>query len=112
MLPPAPGRFSTNTGCLNKFDSGSAIVLAIVSVVPPADAPTRSLIGREGYSAALNGPSRMSCAETPMRAVSLAARIQGSPCLLSLIDLSEAAFKLAILDRAGIARKARGVACI
>src|SRR5215472_13315549 len=28
--------------------SGSAIVLAMASVVPPAEAPTRSLIGREG----------------------------------------------------------------
>jgi hypothetical protein len=41
-------RFSTSTGFTNKLESGSAIVLAMVSVVPPAEAPTTSLIGREG----------------------------------------------------------------
>ena len=47
-LPPAPGRFSTSTAWPNSADSGSAIARAIVSVVPPAEAPTRSLIGRDG----------------------------------------------------------------
>src|SRR5229473_68349 len=62
-LPPAPGRFSTSTGRPSDDESGCAIARAIVSVVPPGEAPTRSLMGRDGYSSALamsgdasNGP--------------------------------------------------------
>src|SRR6516162_7176162 len=44
-LPPAPGRFSTITGRPSDAESGDAIARAMVSVVPPGEAPTRSLIG-------------------------------------------------------------------
>src|SRR6266436_6447316 len=47
-LPPAPGRFSTTTGCLRALAIGSASARATVSVVPPGEAPTNSLTGREG----------------------------------------------------------------
>jgi len=47
-LPPAPGRFSTSTGRPSDAASGVAIARAMVSVVPPGEAPTNSLIGREG----------------------------------------------------------------
>src|SRR5689334_509962 len=49
-LPPAPGLFSTITGCPSAAASSLAIARAIVSVVPPADAPTRMRTGRDGYS--------------------------------------------------------------
>src|SRR5262249_53946529 len=44
-LPPAPGRFSTITGRPSDAESGDAIARAMVSVVPPGEAPTRILIG-------------------------------------------------------------------
>jgi hypothetical protein len=47
-LPPAPGLFSTRKGCFSAAVIGSAMKRAIVSVVPPAGAPTTNLIGRAG----------------------------------------------------------------
>src|SRR4249920_2872089 len=51
-LPPAPGLFSTRTGCFSEAAIGSAMKRAIVSVVPPGGAPTTNLIGRAGKSSA------------------------------------------------------------
>src|SRR6516164_9668603 len=51
-LPPAPGRFSTITGRPSDVEIGVAIARAMVSVVPPGEAPTRSLIGLLGKSSA------------------------------------------------------------
>ena len=44
-LPPAPGRFSTTTGRPNCSAKACEMARAMVSVVPPAEAPTQILTG-------------------------------------------------------------------
>ena len=44
-LPPAPGRFSTTTGRPNCSAKACEMARAMVSVVPPAGAPTQILTG-------------------------------------------------------------------
>src|SRR5690606_1505998 len=51
-MPPAPGLFSTITGCPKERESFSAIALASASEGLPAEKPTRILIGLEGKSSA------------------------------------------------------------
>src|SRR5262245_10054943 len=48
VLPPAPGRFSTTTGCPSAGDSCSAIRRAMMSAAPPAPEDTTIWIGRDG----------------------------------------------------------------
>src|SRR5262245_51786840 len=48
MLPVAPGRLSTTTGCPIDRLSLSAILRALTSRTPPAAAGTMILIGRDG----------------------------------------------------------------
>src|SRR5690242_4331862 len=52
MLPPAPPRFSTTTGCPIRSDTFWASVRATVSAKPPAAKPTTKCTGREGYACA------------------------------------------------------------
>jgi hypothetical protein len=44
----APGRFSTTNGCLSDSANFSASMRAMMSVPPPAFAPTRILAARVG----------------------------------------------------------------
>jgi hypothetical protein len=48
MVLPAPGRFSTTTGCLRRIDSSAATTRAVTSPPPPGGKGTTSLMGREG----------------------------------------------------------------
>jgi hypothetical protein len=50
MLPPAPPRFSTTTGCPRRSESACAIILAVTSVLPPAAKPTINRIGFAGQA--------------------------------------------------------------
>src|SRR5690349_17466291 len=52
MLPPAPGRFSTMTGCPSDFASGSASARATTSGWPPGAKGTTILTGRDGCQSA------------------------------------------------------------
>ncbi|MCY1218481.1 hypothetical protein D9M72_304300 [compost metagenome] len=49
MLPPAPLRLSTTTGCFNRTDNSWLTTRATASVAPPGGKGTTSLIGLVGY---------------------------------------------------------------
>jgi hypothetical protein len=50
MVVPAPGRFSTTTGCAHIFDSRSPIARAATSLDAPAGAGTTRRTGLAGHS--------------------------------------------------------------
>ena len=50
MLPPAPDRFSTTTGCPSDLPRPSATTREMMSVVVPGPNGTTSFTGREGKS--------------------------------------------------------------
>jgi hypothetical protein len=52
MLPTAPGRFSTTTGCPNDWRSLSATIRHNVSVMPPTGPGTTNVTSRPGKSCA------------------------------------------------------------
>ena len=48
-MPPEPGRFSTTTGCPRYSDNFCASTRAVTSVPPPAENPTITRTGFNGY---------------------------------------------------------------
>src|SRR5262245_8779378 len=66
MVPPAPGRFSTTTGCASSFAVSCPTARASVSVVPPGDAPTSKRTGFAGndWAATIAGASDSNVATT------------------------------------------------
>src|SRR5438105_751070 len=52
MVPPAPGRVSTTTGCFQSSVSCSARMRATVSAEPPAEKPETIFTVRDGKSCA------------------------------------------------------------
>src|SRR6516162_1544950 len=81
-LPPAPGRFSTITGRPSDAESGGAIARATVSVVPPGEAPTRSLIDLPEGSCARTAcaAGNMLAARKPIAATNCAGAMAAVPC--------------------------------
>src|SRR5712692_11276817 len=56
MMPPAPGRFSTSTGCRNASLTCFATMRPAMSAPEPGVSGTMILIGRVGYSCAAATP--------------------------------------------------------
>src|SRR5439155_25266571 len=74
MLPLAPGRFSTSTGCPRRIPSGSATTRALLSATPPGANGTMMRSGFAGQScAAANDAAnhRINAAETTRMLVEL-----------------------------------------
>ncbi len=78
MVFDAPGRFSTTNDCLNASENLSASIRAMMSVPPPALAPTRTFTGRVGQagSAAVAGAARSAAQAAASRVVQIL-RIDG-----------------------------------
>ena len=76
-LPPAPGRFSTSTGCPRTRVSGSARARAVRSGEEPAGNPTNRRTGRVGHSRGLTAhkvPGHRLAVAAPSAAVNVRRR--------------------------------------
>ena len=80
--PPAPGLFSTTTGCPSATDSFSLIVRARMSVVPPGAKGTMYLIGLLGQVCAYALPAAANAAAANITTTRIALFIVALRCIL------------------------------
>src|SRR5262245_55876584 len=90
MLPPAPGLFSTTTGCPNAVDSFCPMIRASVSVLPPGAKGTTYVIGWLGH---VSGAAAYDTVPIAANAIAL---IDASKYFLNVIEFS---FWTTALDR-------------